>query len=315
MAAILSQPEEAAIQTAAYAETESQSVLVQTALDRFLASTRLRRRDRTVAATTSAVRRLGRHFAGLALGDLSRSQIDQFLQSRKGEGVSDNTVNRDLACLRAALTLAKDDGFIERVPKIQMLRTVRPVPRVLSKNDIRKLVGYGGEYSMVFATAALAGLRAAEMRWLSWQDVDLARHQIHVRAKADWRPKSHAERSVPIPQVLVDRLRAHADSTRSSGESWVFPSPTTGGVWSESGFSKRATREARAAGVWEPGCKPLHDLRRSWASHLIAGGAPTHTVVALGGWSSIAVVERFYLSPTSEAIDAAIAASASILAT
>ena len=57
----------------------------------------------------------------------------------------------------------------------------------------------------------------------------------------------------------------------------------------------------------------LHDLRRSWASHLLAAGTPMDTVRRLGGWASNATLERFYLAPTERAVQLAIDASGSIL--
>jgi integrase len=60
-----------------------------------------------------------------------------------------------------------------------------------------------------FATAALAGLRASELRGLRWVDVDLPKATITVRQRADaWggidQPKSEAgHRTVPVPALLV----------------------------------------------------------------------------------------------------------------
>ncbi|MBJ17852.1 MAG: site-specific integrase [bacterium] len=67
------------------------------------------------------------------------------------------------------------------------------------------------------------------------------------------------------------------------------------------------------AGVWEPRCKPLHGLRRSWASHLLAARTPIDTVRRLGGWASHATLERFYLAPTPASLTKAVHASEALL--
>ena len=62
-------------------------------------------------------------------------------------------------------------------------------------------------------TAIFTGLRASELRGLTWSDVDFAKSRIHVRQRADrynaiGRPKSEAgDRYVPIPAPLVNVLR------------------------------------------------------------------------------------------------------------
>jgi integrase len=64
-----------------------------------------------------------------------------------------------------------------------------------------------------FATAALAGLRASELRGLRWLDVDLTNGTVTVRQRADiWgtidAPKSEtSERTVPLPPLVVNALK------------------------------------------------------------------------------------------------------------
>ncbi|MCR9095048.1 MAG: site-specific integrase [bacterium] len=285
---------------------------VSLVLERYLASTRLHCRPRTIRTTEAAIQRLDQFFAQALASSLSRTEIDRYAAARLRDGVGPHTPNRELACLRAALVQARDDGLIERAPRIRMLRTVRAVPRVLSKPQIKQLVTDTGEFSVVFALAAGAGLRAAEMRWLTWADVDAPRSSIIIRAKGTWRPKTHAEREVPMSPRLAERLQAHR-AARSSSEDWVLAVPRHHGQWSESGLSHAARRHAQEAKVWAPGCKPLHDLRRSWASHLLAAGTPIDTVRRLGGWASNSTLEQFYLAPTTESLDKATRASRDLL--
>jgi len=41
---------------------------------------------------------------------------------------------------RAAMTQARDDGLIDRIPKIRMLRTVQGLPNILTQDQIRIMV-------------------------------------------------------------------------------------------------------------------------------------------------------------------------------
>ena len=94
---------------------------------------------------------------------------------------------------------------------------------------------------------------------------------------------------------------------------WVFPVPSHGRQWTETGLSYAARRAAERTGLWRRGSKSLHDLRRSWASHLLAAGTPMDTVRRLGGWASNVTLERFYLAPTETAVMRAVEASGSLL--
>ena len=282
-------------------------------LQRYLQSTRLHCRPRTIRTSKAAVRRLTEFFGEAHAADLSRSDFDRYSAERMAQGVGPHTPNRDLACLRAAFTQAKDDGLLDRVPKIRMLRTVQGMPRILNSDEIRRLLEHAADLRPLIATAASSGLRAAELRWLRWENVELDARAIDVRAKLDWRPKTHSERTVPIPGRLIELLLEHRDAVLSRPGDWVFPVPSHGGQWTETGLSHCARKAAERTSLWQKGSKALHDLRRSWASHLLAAGTPMDTVRRLGGWASNVTLERFYLAPTERAVRLAIDASGSIL--
>jgi len=286
---------------------------VATILQRYLESTRLHCRPRTIRTSEAAVRRLKEFFGQARAAEVSRSDCDRYTAERMAKGVGPHTPNRDLACLRAAFTQAKDDGLVERVPKIRMLRTVQGLPRILSREEVAKLLEAAGDLRVAFATAAGSGLRAAELRWLWWENVDFDDGAISVQAKQDWRPKTHCERTVPVSEQLMSVLAEYRDLVPHGPDDWVFPVPSHGGQWTETGFSHAARRAAERAKIWRPRSKPLHDLRRSWASHLLAAGTPMDTVRRLGGWASSATLERFYLAPTSRSIDIAREASGCLI--
>jgi integrase len=64
-----------------------------------------------------------------------------------------------------------------------------------------------------FVVAALAGLRASELRGLTWRDVDFAASTITVRQRADkWgnigSPKTEAgQRTIPVPPLVMTTLK------------------------------------------------------------------------------------------------------------
>ena len=70
-----------------------------------------------------------------------------------------------------------------------------------------------GRWRPMLLTAIFTGLRASELRGLSWNDVDLQRAELHVRQRADHygklgRPKSSAgQRTIPLLPIVAAHSR------------------------------------------------------------------------------------------------------------
>jgi integrase len=81
--------------------------------------------------------------------------------------------------------------------------------------EIRSVVSHLGSdrERPLLLTAIFSGLRASELRGLRWQDVDLARGELHVRQRADrFRnigslKSASGQRSVPLLPMVVNALR------------------------------------------------------------------------------------------------------------
>jgi len=71
----------------------------------------------------------------------------------------------------------------------------------------------GSPWRPLFLTAIFTGLRASELRGLTWDHIDFSKAELKVRQRADrWRsigePKTEAgERTVPLPPIAVSTLR------------------------------------------------------------------------------------------------------------
>src|SRR3984957_18391974 len=100
-----------------------------------------------------------------------------------------------------------------------------------TREEIKAIVETAeGRWRPLLLTAIFTGLRASELRGLRWQDVDLAKRELHVRQRADrspaiGSPKSvPGERSVPLPPIVVNTLREWKLACRESVLDLVFPS-------------------------------------------------------------------------------------------
>ena len=128
-------------------------------------------------------------------------------------------------------------------------------------------------------TAIFTGLRASELRGLTWTDVDLKRGELHVRKRADYynaigRPKSaSSERTIRSPRCWSTRCANGSSRVRKSELDFVFPSGS-GRVQYLSEIVQRGFWPAQiAAGIVSEAGKPkyrgLHSLRHFYASWCI----------------------------------------------
>lgn len=86
-----------------------------------------------------------------------------------------------------------------------------------------------GRWRPLLLTAIFTGLRASELRGMTWANVDLGKKIIHVRERADryaviGKPKSEAgDRDVPIPPIVVTALTEWKLAGTKSAAGLVFP--------------------------------------------------------------------------------------------
>jgi integrase len=123
----------------------------------------------------------------------------------------------------------------------------------------------------------LTGLRQSELLGLRWRDVNFDNELIHVRSALDRHgndvpPKTqHAVRDVVLIPALAEMMREHRrTSAYDRPADYVFAS-RVGTPLHWRNVSRRALKPALA----EAGIEPLrwHDLRHTFASLLIGGGA------------------------------------------
>jgi integrase len=139
-----------------------------------------------------------------------------------------------------------------------------------------------GRWRPLLLVAIRCGLRASELRGLTWDAIDFKKGDLHVRQRADayntiGRPKSEAgERSIPIPPATLQALREWKLKCpkRAQGDRhYVFPNGS-GHVENHANIVVRGLAPTLvAAGVTDPdgGAKytGLHSLRHYYASWCI----------------------------------------------
>jgi integrase len=198
-------------------------------------------------------------------------------------GYSGWSIRSILTPLSRLFSHAVRRDVIPASPISKLDRTERPAvwkreQRILNPSEIGQLLdAVAPGYRTLLATAILSGLRQSELLALRWRDIDFADEVIHVRNALDRSghhvpPKTqHAVRDVILMPALARALRDHREqSPFKDANDYVFSS-RVGTPLHWRNVSRRALKPA----LKKAGIEPLrwHDLRHTFASLLIAGGA------------------------------------------
>lgn len=218
----------------------------------------------------------------------ARAQIAK-RKNRYGEPVSGATVNRHLAALSAVCKWAwKELGWLPSNPvlAVSKLPEADGIVRFLSDDERKALFAACRKHSnpniYVAVLLALAtGLRASNIRFLRWGDVDFDRWTLRIVETKNGQP-----RYVPVVGAAQAALQAHyeADPTK---EGWVFK----GARDDAPANLDKPWREVRdAAGLVD---FRFHDLRHTTASYLTQSGAGLAQVADALGHRTLAMARRY----------------------
>lgn len=234
-----------------------------------------------VAIVAQFARRFGRSPAELDYG-----HVRGFLLDLRERGRSPATLAQYWSALRFlyTVTLGRDD-FTEHVPRPRQPRHIGRVGPSLA--ELRLIFAHAATPfdRAFFQTCYGAGLRISEALALRVADIDTENRLLHVR-----RGKGGHARAVHLAPDLLSALRTYWRELRPPGP-WLFPARRNGGAhdhrdWADrppcpTGMQRRFRAAVRAAGI--PRRVTLHDLRRSYATHLLEHGIDLRKLqVALG---------------------------------
>lgn len=259
-------------------------------------------RPATVREHREVLQRLQAFCGNLRVSRLTPRLAERYFAMRLAS-VRPATANKDLRTLRAILRRAMRRGALASDPfaGVRPVREPEPAVRVLSADEVARLLAACDPESVVargarsqarqvrlhqwraFLYLALTtGLRSGELTHLRWEDIDRERGVLTVRSSAEHRTKGGRGRTVPLLPEAADLL-----AVLPRGD-WVFVLPS-GRRW-RNNLQREFQALASAAGVQ---CT-LHDLRRTYASHLQMGGAPAAVAQRLLGHASALTTARHY---------------------
>ena len=235
-------------------------------------------------------------FGKRRLDTIGPADVETYKARKLKEGQSAKSVNNHLGVLRKLLNLAAEWEVLPHAPKVKQLRVVHSEIEFLSFEETERFLRAAAlEWKVFLVTALKTGLRVGELLALKWADVDLVAGRIVVR-RTLWHdqegtPKGGRTREVPLSNEAVATLKGHrhlkgsyvfceVDGTRLTHSRVKDVVPST---CKKAGLAKRLT---------------THDLRHTFASHLVMRGITLKAVQELLGHATMDMTMRYaHLSP------------------
>ena len=212
----------------------------------------------------------------LRTDEVTQVHLNDFIQTMSGK-MGKATVNKTIRYLRSILRWGKRNGNLITDLEFRFLRCAESKKRYLELNEIEEVLKHAGDYRLLILTAIHTGMRSGEIFNLHWEDIDFSERIIHIINRDDFHTKSYKIRIVPMTETLTEEL-SHVSGGSQKG--LVFPKPD--------GTRRVNIRGAIEGIVRKSGVKfTLHDLRRTFASHVSFNGRDLGGVQKLLGHSSI----------------------------
>lgn len=211
----------------------------------------------------------------IALFDIQRMKREmRAAKNKQGRPFTDATIKHQLVLLRHLFTLAKKWRIFkgenpvdpDEIPKLDNEKTER-----LSDEQAARLMNvldtWPCKETVTFIRFAMyTGTRRGELFKLAWDDIDLERGTITLRA-----PKGGKTTTIPVSDSALDVLRGTPVTSK-----YVFPGK---GGEQRTDFKKPWQKIRKAAGL--PADFRFHGLRHHFASSLVDNGVDLYTVQKL----------------------------------
>lgn len=238
--------------------------------------------------------------SGPTVVNINTDTAREFVQKRKNDGVGSAVINRSLACLRRMLRIAQEDGRIQVVPVIRLLK--EPAARkgflelakfeellALLPTDLRPLILF----------LYWCGVRLGEALQIEWPQVNLSERTIRLEEE---QTKSGDARVVPLPSQLVMLL---AEVEPKSGR--VFTATNLRKEWTQACAACSLGRIIKIEGKpYDPRYSGLivHDLRRSAIRNLVNAGVPETVAMRISGHRTRSVFDRYAIASGADLVSA-----------
>jgi integrase/recombinase XerD len=230
--------------------------------------------------------------------EVEAKHVEDHVSWLSKRNLSARSQGRHISAIRQFFRFLAAEGLNDKNPAadIEMPKIPKRLPNHLGVGDIDRILGaieantprHIRDYSMISVMYA-TGLRVSELVALKMDDVDSARGFLSTLGKGS------KERVIPIGEMAVAAIARYLSEARTEllkgTESDFLFVARRGQPLTRQAFFKLLKSYARLAGI-EKDVSP-HQIRHSFATHLIEGGADLRALQVLLGHSDLSSTEIY----------------------
>jgi integrase len=258
---------------------------------------------RSIAHVERHVAKLTTWFGGRRMSDLSGADVRRYIEQRQKDGAANATINRELAVLRRAFTLAVDAGKLVAKPKITMLAEHNARQGFFERDQFAAVLQHLPPPLHAVATFAFwTGWRKSEILALDWPRVDrkagIVRLDVGTTKNHDGREFMY--RDVDDLRTMIERQWVAHQALAQTGVLCPL-------VFHRNGKRIKSLQKAWIAACRAAGCpgRVLHDCRRTTVRNLERAGVSRSVAMQLTGHKTESVYRRYAIVSSGDLADAA----------
>ena len=252
---------------------------------------------RTLVKAERCARYLLEEFGGMKVTDITTPRINHYIQKRMDEGISNATINRELAALKRTFNLAArcTPPRVAQIPYIPILSEDNVRKGFLEHGDFLALREALPSHLKGFVTFAYkTGWRLSEISNLTWSQVNRDQGIVTLNPGET---KNREGRTVYLDDELRAIFNQHWKARIKSPKllPYVFLN------------AKGNDKIQRFDKAWKTACKKakighrfFHDLRRTAVRNMVRAGVPERVAMVISGHKTRSVFERYNIVSESD---------------
>jgi len=225
------------------------------------------------------------------------SQVRQYVKTRRSEGASDTTINRELSIVRRGFTLGmrEDPPLVTHQVNIPKLEEDNVRQGFLEQEQYERLLEELPEnLKALYVCGYHTGARKNELRRIKWPQVDWEAALIRLSVG---QTKGKKARTLPIYGDMERWLRSQKAGC-SCDSPWVFCGERNHPVSNHLNGWAEACERAGLPGLL------FHDLRRSAVRNMKRAGIQDVVAMGISGHKTRAVFDRYNIVDESDVSNA-----------